>query len=333
MDFNMSGKRIGVLTSGGDAPGMNAAIRSVVRTALSHDMSVIGIRHGYAGLLEHDFHEMDLLSVSNILQRGGTVLHSSRSKEFQTEKGLQKAAQICREISLDGLVTIGGDGTFRGARDLSLQGVPCVGIPGTIDNHIACSDYTIGFDTAINTVREFLDKLSDTTQSHNRCFLVEVMGHNAGDIALHTGIACGAIAVLLPEMPFNLDQIIEKMMNTKQAGKNYFLIVVSEGVTNTKHDEAGSIFEMAREIEEKTGMGTRANIVGYVQRGGIPTTKERVIASEMGYHAVELLEKGIGNRVVVVRNNEIVDLDILEALSMKKPFNHRLYEIANAISM
>lgn len=329
----MKDKKIGILTSGGDAPGMNAAIRSAVRTALSCGISAVGIRHGYAGLLDQDFCDLDYLSVSGIHQRGGTMLHSSRSQEFETEEGLEKAARICRHAKLDGLITIGGDGTFRGARDLSLHGIPCVGIPATIDNDIACSDYTIGFDTACNTVCELIDKLSDTTQSHERCFLVEVMGRNAGDIALHTGTACGAVAVLLPEIPFDMDEITARVKRAKVLGKNHFLIVVSEGVTNTKHAGNGSIYDMANEIEAKSGIVTRANIIGYIQRGGIPTAKERVLAGKMGYHAVKLLAQGKGNRVVVLKDSKIADLDILDALSAKKRFDRSLYEIAGTISL
>ncbi len=325
-------KKIGVLTSGGDSSGMNAAIRAVVRAALSRNIETIGIQHGYAGLLAREFKTMDSQSVSGIMNLGGTILRTSRSAEFETEAGIQKAVNICREIGMQGLVAIGGDGTFRGARDLSLAGVPCVGLPGTIDNDISSSEYTIGFDTAVNDVRDAIEKLNSTIFSHDRCFLIEVMGHNSGDIALHAGIACGAIAILVPEVQFNLDEIIQRVKHAKQVGKHNFIIVVSEGVTKTKYKDKMSVFEMAKKIQEATGINSRADIMGYLQRGGTPTTRERVVASEMGYYAVELLDKGIGNRVVALRSSVVVDLDIFEALAMKKPFNRRLYDIANEIS-
>lgn len=322
---------IGILSSGGDAPGMNAAIRAVVRSALYKNIRVIGIRRGFSGLLARDMVEMNLRSVCNTLHRGGTVLYSARCPEFRDDKGVERGREVCEEIGIDGLVVIGGDGSFRGARDLSLKGVPCIGIPGTIDNDIASSDYTIGFDTAVNTVMDMVDKLRDTSQSHDRCSIVEVMGRHAGDIALHAGIACGAVAILVPEMPFSIDAIVEKMERTLRTGKKHFIIIVAEGVTST--DGIGTVHDIAAEIEERTGVESRATVLGHVQRGGAPTARERVLASEMGYHAVELLENGIGNRVVVSRENKVVDLDILEALNIKKEFNKRLYEIADAISI
>ena len=331
MDLIDKQKTIAVLTSGGDAPGMNTAIRAVVRSALYKNMCVLGVRRGYAGLLAKDVVKLNLRSVSDCLHRGGTVLYSARCPEFQSEEGVEKAKEICKEIGIDGLVVIGGDGSFRGARDLSLKGIPCIGLPGTIDNDIASSDYTIGFDTAVNTVMDMVDKLRDTSQSHDRCTLVEVMGRRCGDIALHSGIACGAVAILLPEVPFTVDEVKKKMQSTLNTGKKHFIIIVAEGVTNK--GDVGSIHDIAREIEEKTGVESRATVLGHVQRGGAPTARERVLSSEMGYHAVELLEKGIGNRVVVSHDNKIVDFDILEALNMKKEFNRRLYDIADAISI
>ncbi|MDD7041453.1 MAG: 6-phosphofructokinase, partial [Oscillospiraceae bacterium] len=288
-------KTIGVLTSGGDAPGMNAAIRAVVRAGIGKGMRVLGIRRGYNGLINGDMVEMNLRSVSDILQKGGTVLYTARCLEFKEEAGVEKARQTCVEAGLDGVVVIGGDGSFRGARDLSLRGIPCVGIPGTIDNDIASSDYTIGYDTAMNTVVQNVDRLRDTSQSHDRCSVVEVMGRGAGHIAVNTGLACGAIAILIPEIPFDVDRdIVAKIKASQKTGKQHFIVMVAEGV--------GHSHELAKEIEEKTGVESRATVLGHIQRGGSPTLRDRVVASEMGYYAVELLEKGIGNRVVVTKD-------------------------------
>ena len=319
-------KTIGVLSSGGDAPGMNAAIRAVVRTAINRGLHVMGIRRGYNGLLAGDVFEMNLRSVSDILHRGGTVLYTARCPEFVKEEGVEKGRDMCYEMGIDGLVVIGGDGSFRGARDLSLKGIPCIGVTGTIDNDISSSQYTVGFDTALNTVVDMVDRLRDTSQSHDRCTVVEVMGRRCGDIALHAGIACGATCILVPEIPFDLDRdVISRMTRSTRTGKQHFIIMVAEGV--------GGVDEMAKYIQEKTGVETRATILGHVQRGGSPSARDRVVASEMGHHAVELLQQGIGNRVVVYRDNKIVDLDILEALNMKKVFDQKLYNIANEISI
>lgn len=324
-------KTIGIITSGGDAPGMNAAVRAVVRTALYKNMRVIGIRRGFSGLLVRDMVEMNLRSVCDTLHRGGTMLYSARCPEFREDKGVERGREVCVEMGIDGLVVIGGDGSFRGARDLSLKGIPCIGIPGTIDNDIACCDYTVGFDTAVNTVMDMVDKLRDTSQSHDRCSIVEVMGRHCGDIALHAGIACGALAILVPEVPFSIDDIVNKMQRTLRTGKKHFIIMVAEGVTNA--NGIGTVYDIGREIQERTGVESRATVLGHVQRGGAPTARERVLASEMGFHAVELLEQGIGNRVVVSHANKIVDYDILEALNMKKVFNKHLYDIADVISI
>ena len=324
-------KTIGIITSGGDAPGMNAAVRAVVRTALYKNIRVIGIRRGFSGLLVRDMVEMNLRSVCDTLHRGGTILYAARCPEFREEKSVERGREVCAEMGIDGLVVIGGDGSFRGARDLSLKGIPCIGIPGTIDNDIACCDYTVGFDTAVNTVMDMVDKLRDTSQSHDRCSIVEVMGRHCGDIALHAGIACGALAILVPEVPFSIDAIVQKMQRTLRTGKKHFIIMVAEGVTNA--NGIGTVYDIAREIQERTGVESRSTVLGHVQRGGAPTARERVLASEMGFHAVELLEQGIGNRVVVSHDNKIVDYDILEALNMKKEFNKRLYDIADAISI
>lgn len=319
-------KTIGVLTSGGDSPGMNASIRAVVRAGIAKGMRVIGIRRGYNGLINGDMIEMNLRSVSDIIHRGGTVLYTARSPEFRTEEGMQKGVAVCREMGIDGIAVIGGDGSFRGASDLSVRGIPCVGLPGTIDNDIASSDYTIGFDTAINTVKEMVDRLRDTTESHDRCSVVEVMGRNCGDIALHAGIAVGATFIIVPEMPYDIEKdIIPSLVEIQKTGKKHFIIVVAEGV--------GHVDQIAKTIEEKTGIESRATVLGHVQRGGSPTVRDRVMASEMGYHAVDLLSNGIGNRVVVTRDNKIVDLDIYEALKMKRVFDERLYKIAHTISI
>ena len=318
-------KKIGVLTSGGDAPGMNAAIRAVVRTALSKGMEVYGIRRGYVGLISGDIIKMDARSVSDIIHRGGTMLYTARCPEFRTEEGLQKAKDTCEELGLEGIVVIGGDGSFRGAADLSARGILCVGLPGTIDNDIACTDYTIGYDTAMNTAMEMVDKLRDTSQSHDRCTVVEVMGRNAGYIAVNTGIACGAIEIITREVPYDLDAIAKKMLEAKANGKQNFVIVVSEGIGNAN--------EIAKIIEEKTHIESRATILGNVQRGGSPTVRDRVLAAELGHYAVGLLEQGIGNRVVGIQKDEIVDFDIQEALSMKKAYETELHKIAEQIAI
>lgn len=319
-------KTIGVLTSGGDAPGMNAAIRAVVRAGCENGMRVMGIRRGYNGLMQGDMYEMNLRSVSNIINRGGTVLYSARSPEFKTEEGLQKALNVAKEVGMEGVVVIGGDGSFRGARDLSLRGLPCVGVPGTIDNDIACCDYTIGYDTAMNTVLAMVDRLRDTTESHDRCSVVEVMGRRAGYIALNAGIACGATTILIPEVEYDFQRdVIDRMIRTQKTGKKHFIIIVAEGI--------GGVEEMAKRIQAETGVESRATILGHVQRGGVPTVRDRVTASLMGYKAVELLKEGIGNRVVAMQKDEIVDFDIFEALNMKKSLDLNLYKIAHEISI
>ena len=317
---------IAVLTSGGDAPGMNAAVRAVVRSAINKNIQVYGVRRGYNGLLTGEVVQMNLRSVSDIIHRGGTMLCTARSEEYNTPAGVKKAADYCRSLGVNGVVVIGGDGSFRGARDLSGAGIPCVGIPGTIDNDIACSEYTIGFDTAMNTALEMVDKIRDTAQSHDRCSVVEVMGRRCGDIALQTGIACGATAILVPEKPVDIDKmVVEKIINTKATGKRHFIGVVAEGVGHTE--------EIAKYIEEKTGIESRATILGHVQRGGSPTLRDRVVASAMGHHAVELLSSGVGDRVIALQGGNIVDLDITEALNMKRVFDEELYNIAMDVSI
>lgn len=318
------GKTIGILTSGGDAPGMNAAVRAVTRAAIRKGMKCLGIRRGYNGLIHGDMIELTQRSVSDIIQRGGTILYTARCPEFRYEEGILKAKEKCVEVGLSGIVVIGGDGSFRGAADLSAHGIPCVGLPGTIDNDISCTEYTIGYDTAMNTAIEMVDKIRDTAQSHDRCSVVEVMGRNAGYIAVNTGIAVGATFIVTKEMPYSVDDICNKMRIAQKTGKQHFIVVVAEGI--------GHSDELAKEIESKTGIEARATILGHVQRGGSPTVRDRVVASQMGYYAVDLLEQGIGNRVVAMKNNKICDFDIQEALRMKKPFETDLYHIAQELS-
>ncbi len=314
-------KTIGILTSGGDAPGMNAAVRAVTRAALSKGMKVLGILRGYNGLINGDIREMNARTVSGIIQRGGTILYTARCLEFKTQEGVMKAVNKCKQLGLDGIVVIGGDGSFRGAADLSAQGVPCIGLPGTIDNDIACTEYTIGYDTAMNTAMEMVDKLKDTTQSHDRCSVVEVMGRNAGYIAVNVAVAVGAEAAIVVEKGFDIDAIIKNILDNRSSGKTHSVLIVAEGIGNAE--------QIAKDIEAKTGIESRATILGHVQRGGSPTVRDRVVATQMGYHAVELLEKGIGNRVVGLKDNKVYDVDIQEALSMKKPFEDELYKILN----
>lgn len=321
----MGAKTIGVLTSGGDAPGMNAAVRAVVRSGIDMGLKVYGIYRGYNGLIEGDVKEMDRRSVSDIIHRGGTVLYTARSPRFKTEEGLSAAVGTCRKYGIEGIVVIGGDGSFRGAADLSARGIPCVGLPGTIDNDIAATEYTIGFDTAVNTAMEMVDKLRDTSQSHERCSVVEVMGRGAGHLALATGIAVGATFIVLKEVPFTVEQICEKIRETRKMGKKNFIIVVSEDVIDVN--------DLSRQIYEGTGVECRATVLGHVQRGGSPTVRDRCVASLMGNYAVELLAKGVGNRIVSMRGSRIVDDDIADALAMKKSIDLHEYEVASRISI
>jgi len=318
-------KTIGVLTSGGDAPGMNAAVRSVVRTAVSLGMKVKGVRRGYNGLIEGDIFDLDVRSVSDIIHRGGTVLYTARSPMFKTEEGMAAAMENCKKHGIEGIVVIGGDGSYRGARDLSLRGIPCIGIPATIDNDISSTEYAIGFDTAMNTAMDMVDKIRDTAQSHDRCSVVEVMGRHAGFLALQCGIAVGATAILVPEEAFNLEDVIDKIKDSQKTGKKHFIIVVAEGV--------GGVEEISKDIESATGIETRATILGHVQRGGRPTVRDRVYATRFGYAAVQLLNEGIGNRVVGMRHGIIENYDIYEALNMKKPFDVEMFEVANTTSI
>lgn len=317
-------KTIGVLTSGGDAPGMNAAIRAVVRTAINKGMKVKGIMRGYAGLLQEEIVDMDGTSVADTIGRGGTILYTARCPEFMTEEGQKRGAEICRKHNIDGLVVIGGDGSYRGAGKLSALGINTVGLPGTIDLDIACTDYTIGFDTAINTAMEAIDKVRDTSTSHERCSIIEVMGRHAGYIALWCGIANGAEDILLPERyDGNEQMLINRIIDNRKRGKRHHIIINAEGI--------GHSASMAKRIEAATGIETRVTILGYMQRGGAPTCKDRVYASIMGAKAVELLEKGKTNRVVAYKHGEFLDFDIQEALNMKKDIPEDQYEISKLL--
>ena len=316
---------IGVLTSGGDAPGMNAAIRAVVRSALANGKQVKGIRRGYSGLLEEDIIDMQRESVSDIVDKGGTILFTARCSEFRTEDGQRKGAEICKKHGIDGLVVIGGDGSFQGARRLANLGINTVGLPGTIDLDIACTDYTIGFDTAVNTAMQAIDKVRDTSTSHERCSIIEVMGRNAGYIALWCGIANGAEDILITERYDHDEQrIINNIIEKRKVGKKHHIIVNAEGI--------GDSYGMAKRIEEATGMETRATIIGHIQRGGSPTCKDRVYASAMGAKAVDLLCNGESNRVVGYRNGKFVDYDIQEALEMTKDIDEYLFQMARKLS-
>lgn len=304
-------KRIGVLTSGGDAPGMNAAIRAVVRACIYEDIECIGIRRGYNGLINQDIKKMEEGDVAHIINRGGTVLYSARSMEFMTPEGQQRAVDTCKLLGLQGIVGIGGDGTFRGLQALSHYGINVVGIPGTIDNDIGCSEYTIGYDTAANTAVENIDKLRDTMQSHERCSIVEVMGHTAGHLALYVGLATGATAVLVPERPVDFQHdVIEKIQNARIAGRTHYMIIVAEG--------AGSAQSYGEKLKEALNLDVRVTVLGHVQRGGTPSARDRVAATRMGDRAVELLASGKTNRIICVKNGKVSDVDMEEGLAMKR---------------
>ena len=311
-------KRIGILTSGGDAPGMNAAVRAVARAAIAHGVEVMGIFRGYSGLIDGDIRLLELRDVSNIINKGGTILYSDRCPEFTTPEGMAKAVDTCKKMGIEGIIAIGGDGTFRGATELTAHGVPCIGIPGTIDNDIASTDNTIGFDTAMNTVIDLVDKLRDTCESHARCNVVEVMGRGAGDIALNTGIASGATAVVIPEFPFNENLIIDNINKSKKLGKRNFIIIVSEGVGK----ELGPA--LAKNIEQKTGIETKFARLAHVVRGGNPTLKDRVLASTMGVMAVEELLKGKSNLVMCDVSGKVLSRDINYALVLDRMYKNKL---------
>lgn len=317
-------KTIGILTSGGDAPGMNAAIRAVVRTAVSRGLSVKGIKRGYAGLLKEEIEDMDSNSVSDIINRGGTILYTARCDEFKTAEGQQKGAEILKKHGIEGLVVIGGDGSFMGAGKLAALGINTIGLPGTIDLDIQCTDYTIGFDTAVNTAMEAIDKVRDTSTSHERCSIIEVMGRNAGYIALWCGIANGAEDILIPER-YNYDEqeLINRIIENRKVGKTHHIIINAEGI--------GHSASMAKRIEAATGIETRATILGHMQRGGTPTCKDRVYASIMGAKAVDLLCQNRSNRVIAYLHGEYVDLDLQEALGMKKDISEEQYQISKRL--
>ena len=318
-------KTIGVLTSGGDAPGMNACVRSVVRTAIHEGIKVKGIMRGYAGLLQEEIVDMDTTSVSDIISRGGTILYTARCQEFTTPEGQARGAEICRKHGIDGMVVIGGDGSYRGAQALARHGINTIGLPGTIDLDIACTEYTIGFDTAINTAMQAIDKIRDTSSSHERCSIIEVMGRNAGYIALWCGVANGAEDILLPEKyDYNEQNIINNIINNRKRGKTHHIIINAEGI--------GHSTSMARRIEAATGIETRATILGYMQRGGSPTCKDRFYASIMGAYAADILCAGKSNRVVGYQHGEFVDFDIEEALAMQKEIPEYQYQVSRILS-
>ncbi len=319
-------KRIGVLTSGGDSPGMNAAVRAVVRTALSYGIECIGIRRGWQGLITSDFVKLTGTSVGHILSRGGTILFTARSEDFMTEKGRQKAVATCKMLGLDGIVAIGGDGTFRGALELSRLGIPVVGVPATIDNDVGCTNYTIGFDTACNTAIECIDKLRDTMQSHERCSVVEVMGRNAGFLALYVGIAVGATAVLVPEHPLDFQKdVVERIQDSRLAGNTHFMIVVAEG--------AGSAVDIGRQIKDAIGIEPRITVLGHIQRGGSPNARDRETATRMGYYAVKAFMEDKGNTIIATKEGGIVEIPIEEALVMKKHLQMDRYRIMEVMQL
>ena len=318
-------KRIAVLTSGGDAPGMNAAVRAVVRKGFYHNLEVCGIYHGYDGLIKGEIKKLDLGSVGDIIHRGGTILYTARSEEFRTAEGQKKAVEQLRKHGIEGLVVIGGDGSFRGAQKLNQHGIVVVGVPGTIDNDIPGTDFTIGFDTAINTVINAIDKIRDTATSHERTYLIEVMGRNAGDIALWSGLADGAESIIIPEAFYQLNEIIERLERGHKRGKKHSIIIVAEGV--------GSAVDIAKEVKEKTGMETRVTVLGHIQRGGSPTAMDRVLASRLGAEAVELLLKNISGRMVGIKNNQIISIDIDEALMQKHSVDLSLYQLASILAI
>ncbi len=319
-------KRIGVLTSGGDAPGMNPAVRAVVRTAASYGIETIGIRRGWQGLITSDFVKLDSTSVGHTLSRGGTILYTARSEEFMDPKGRERALTTCKMLGLEGIVAIGGDGTFRGALELSRLGVPVVGIPATIDNDIGCTNYTIGFDTACNTAIDCIDKLRDTMQSHERCSVVEVMGRHAGFLALYVGIAVGATAVLVPEHPLNFEKdVVERIRASRLSGNTHFMIVVAEGVA--------SAVDIGRRIREEIGIDPRVTVLGHIQRGGSPSARDRETATRMGFYAVRAFAEGRGNCIIATQQGQMVEIPIEEALTMKRTLQKERYLVMKAMQI
>ncbi|QDP40844.1 6-phosphofructokinase [Radiobacillus deserti] len=318
-------KKIGVLTSGGDSPGMNAAVRAVVRKAIYHDVEVYGIYNGYQGLIDGNIKKMELGSVGDIIQRGGTILYSARCEEFKTEEGQNKGIEQLNKFGIEGLIVIGGDGSFRGAEKLTKKGYPCIGVPGTIDNDIPGTDFTIGFDTALNTVIEAIDKIRDTATSHERTYVIEVMGRNAGDLALWSGLADGAESILIPEQKDDFDEVIDRLKKGHERGKKHSIIVLAEGV--------GSGFDYGKRIKEATNLETRVTILGHIQRGGSPTGNDRVLASRLGAKAVDLLLEGKAGRMVGIQNNKLVDHDIIEILQEPHTIDEEMYRLSKELSI
>lgn len=318
-------KKIGILTSGGDAPGMNAAIRSVVRKAIYHGLETYGVYGGYSGLISGDIKELDLGSVGDIIHRGGTMLYTARCEEFKTKEGQKKGIAKLSEFGIDGLVVIGGDGSYRGAKALTEHGFPCVGVPGTIDNDIPGTQFTIGFDTALNTVIDAIDKIRDTATSHERTFIIEVMGRSAGHIALWAGLADGAESILIPEESFTIEDVVERLKQGSNRGKRHSIIIVAEG--------AGCAVEIGKKIKQATKFDTRISVLGHIQRGGTPTANDRVLASRLGAHAVDLLLENKGGRAVGIVNNKIVDYDIIEALNNEHIIDRDIFELSKILSI
>ena len=321
----MAIKKIGILTSGGDAPGMNACIRAVVRTAIYHGLTPVGIERGYCGLIENQMHEMDLRSVGDIINRGGTILKTARCLEFKTKEGQQLALENIRRSGIDSVVVIGGDGSFMGAQALTDHGIPAIGIPGTIDNDLAYTDYTLGFDTALNTVLDAIRKIRDTMTSHERLSVIEVMGNRCGDIALYTGLIGGAEVIIVPERDWNADSVCQTLLRGKEKGKLSSIVVIAEG--------CGSANELAKLLEERTGMSARATVLGHIQRGGAPSARDTYLASNFGFYAVNLLVKGVGGQVVGIKNDQVFSMDIYEALQQKKQMKNNIYNLANVLSL
>lgn len=317
-------KKIGILTSGGDAPGMNAAIRAAVRYGIALDMEVVGIERGYTGLLEGRFVPMGLRSVSDIIQRGGTILRTARCPEFKTPEGQEQGMKNLREAGIEGLIVIGGDGSFMGAKVLSEKGFPTIGIPGTIDNDLAYTDYTLGFDTAANTILDAINKIRDTMSSHERISIVEVMGRHCGDLALYAGIGGGAEVIIVPEMKLSNDDIVNKLLEFRANGKRSGIVVLAEG--------AGHADELTKMLVEKTNLEIRSSVLGHIQRGGSPSNQDRYLGTCFGARAVQLLKKGVGNRIVGIHNNEIYDIDIVEGLAIPRKFNKELYDLAQVVA-
>ncbi|MCP8967433.1 6-phosphofructokinase [Ectobacillus ponti] len=318
-------KRIGVLTSGGDSPGMNAAVRAVVRKAIYHNVEVYGIYHGYAGLISGHIEKLELGSVGDIIHRGGTKLYTARCPEFKTLEGQMKGIEQLKKFGIEGIVVIGGDGSYQGAKKLTEHGFPCVGVPGTIDNDIPGTDFTIGFDTALNTVIDAIDKIRDTATSHERTYVIEVMGRHAGDIALWTGLSGGAETILIPEANYDMEDVVARLKRGHERGKKHSIIIVAEGV--------GSASDVSKQIEEATNLETRVTVLGHVQRGGSPSAFDRVLASRLGARAVELLLEGKGGRCVGIQSNQIVDHDIIEALAQKHTIDLSMYQLSQELSI